>query len=269
MSRLIEPMSSLLGGLLAAAIAAAGPQGSAPSPVQVPKVTARLNVLFIMSDDLRPELGTYGSRLNAKTPHIDALAKLGVRFDRAYAQFALCNPSRSSLLTGRHPLSTGILGNRGFFRTEHPDFVSLPQFFKENGYATLRAGKIFHGGIDDTESWTVGGEPRGSNADAANNSTPANTQDRNGPPVARARASASDRIVILEGEGEGDGDYAVAEQTIALLRQYKDRPFFMATGFSKPHSPPAAPRRFFDLYPLAAITLPPDFAPRPLSLIHI
>jgi iduronate 2-sulfatase len=216
-----------------------------------------------MSDDLRPELGTYGSRLGAQTPNIDALASAGVRFDRAYAQFALCNPSRASMLTGRHALHTGILGNRGFFRDLHPEIVSLPQHFKQNGYSTLRAGKIFHGGIDDTEAWTEGGEPRGANANIANLTAASNTQDRSGPAEARSRASASDRIVVLEGEGESDGDYGVAERTIALLRKYKDRPFFMATGFSKPHSPPAAPKRFFDLYPASSIALPPDFAPRP------
>jgi iduronate 2-sulfatase len=223
----------------------------------------RLNVLFIMSDDLRPELGAYGSRLGAQTPNIDALASAGVRFDRAYAQFALCNPSRASLLTGRHPLRTGILGNRGFFRDFHPEIVSLPQHFKDGGYSTLRAGKIFHGGIDDTEAWTEGGEPRGPNANIANLNAPSNTQDRSGPQAARDRASASDRIVVLKGEGETDGDFNVAERTIALLRKYKDRPFFMATGFSKPHSPPAAPKRFFDLYKTSSITLPPDFAARP------
>jgi len=217
----------------------------------------RPNVLFIISDDLRPELGCYGSRL-ARTPSIDALSAAGVRFDRAYCQFPLCNPSRTSLLTGRHPLTTGVLGNRGFFRTAHPDFVSLPQLFKDNGYATLRAGKIFHGGIDDTDAWTEGGEPRGPNAASA-----ADTQDRSGPPAARARAEQSDRFVVLKGSGESDGDHAVAERTIALLRKYGQRPFFLACGFSKPHSPPAAPQRFYDLYPLDAITLPPDFAPRP------
>src|SRR5262245_45179895 len=107
----------------------------------------KYNVLFLISDDLRTELGCYGSKL-AKTPNIDALAQDGVRFDRAYCQFPLCCPSRSSMLTGRYPLTTGVLGNRTWFGNKHPDYVSLPRHFKDNGYATLRAGKIFHGGID-------------------------------------------------------------------------------------------------------------------------
>ena len=120
---------------------------------------ARPNVLFILVDDLRAELGCYGSPL-AQTPNIDELAAAGLKFDRAYCQFPLCNPSRSSMLTGRQPATTGIFGNRSWFGREHPEFVSLPRYFREHGYATLRTGKIFHGGIDDTESWTAGGEDR-------------------------------------------------------------------------------------------------------------
>src|SRR5262245_66349054 len=110
------------------------------------------NVLFLMSDDMRPELGCYGHPL-VQSPNIDALARAGVRFERAYCQYPLCNPSRSSLLTGRHPTTTGVLDNTVYFRDAHPDWVSLPQHFKANGYASLRTGKIFHGGIDDTDAW--------------------------------------------------------------------------------------------------------------------
>ncbi len=123
--------------------------------IQKPKY----NVLFIVSDDLRPTLGSYGNAI-VKTPNLDKLATQGVRFDRAYAQYPLCNPSRSSLLTGKYPTQTSILDNEYYFRALHPELVSLTQHFKANGYATLRAGKIFHGGIDDTDSWTEGGEAR-------------------------------------------------------------------------------------------------------------
>ena len=119
----------------------------------------RMNVLLIIADDLRTEMGCYGSPV-AQTPRLDRLANSGVRFDRAYCQFPLCNPSRSSMLTGLRPTTVGVLGNRTWFRGSRPGAVSLVEHFKNHGYATLRAGKIFHGGIDDTKAWTEGGKDR-------------------------------------------------------------------------------------------------------------
>jgi arylsulfatase A-like enzyme len=203
-----------------------------------------------MSDDLRPELGCYG-HTQVQTPNIDALAKAGVRFERAYVQFPLCNPSRSSMLTGRYPTATSVLDNRTWFGADHPDFVSLPKHFKTNGYVSLRAGKIFHGGIDDFDAWTEGGQKR--NFEGKTNPAKPNPN----------QAMNSDRIVMLEANGESHADYKTAEQAIDYLRQYKDKPFFLACGFTKPHSPPTAPKKFFDLYNPAKITLPPDFASMP------
>jgi arylsulfatase A-like enzyme len=313
--------------------------------------TNRLNVLFLISDDLRCELGCYGSKL-AKTPNIDKLAADGVRFDRAYCQFPLCNPSRSSMLTSHRPTSTGILGNRGFFRDRHPDYVSLPQLFQTNGYPTLRAGKIFHGGIDDTDAWTEGGELRGAAAEAnaaqlndvlaaqlplpatqewgegwgeglfrkssddnpapsalqakllltpalssiawrrggwpapvsraVSNPTPPSTReffrsdelifaqyqlpnnrpDRDGD-AQMTQAQRSDRYLLLSGSGEGHPENAIANRTIAFMERFKDKPFFIACGFSKPHSPPTAPQRFYDQWTVDSIPLPTNFAPRP------
>jgi arylsulfatase A-like enzyme len=232
------------------------------------------NVLFIMSDDMRTELGCYASIFGAKTPNLDALAKSGVRFDRNYCQFPLCNPSRASLLTGRNPTRTSVLGNRTDFRTAHPDWTTLPQLFKDNGYVTVRAGKIYHGGIDDAKSWSSTSDSGGT------------TDDGSGPavghtmviphaqipmpdgvlpplPADNARSAYSDRIVVLDGNGEGHGDYHAADRTIENLRKYKDQPFFIACGFVKPHSPPTAPQRFFDLYDVDKIQLTPDFAAWP------
>ena len=102
----------------------------------------RPDVLFIMADDLRPELASYGSR--AITPHLDRLARRGVQFDRAYCQQALCNPSRSSLLTGRRPDFLRVWDNGTHFRTHQPDLHTLPQWFKDHGYSARCVGKIFH-----------------------------------------------------------------------------------------------------------------------------
>jgi iduronate 2-sulfatase len=228
------------------------PQLMLPSARKPRFAQPKYNVILIASDDLRPALGCYGNKI-VRTPNIDRLASSGVRFDRAYAQYPLCNPSRSSLLTGRYPTQTGVMDNEIYFRALHPEFISLPQYFKANGYATLRSGKIFHGGIDDTEAWTEGGEPRNftgakrppSNADSAE------------------RIAHSDRIVMLEGDGENSEDYRTATRAIEFLESYKDKPFFLAIGSAKPHSPPSAPRKFFDLYDPEKIPLPADFSVRP------
>lgn len=232
----------------------------------------RYNVLFIASDDLRPEIKAYGNSL-IQTPNIDRIAARGTRFDRAYAQYPLCNPSRTALLTGRYPTQTKIYNSNDYFRRKFPDWVTLPQYFKNNGYATLRSGKIFHGGIDDQISWTEGGEP----------TDPAITErgKPNAPQLSRpdfydgggvgknaptsSRASNSDRILILEGDGESHGDYKTATRAVNFLEKYKtsDQPFFLAVGFVKPHSPPTAPQKFFDLYDVNKMPLPVDFRSTP------
>lgn len=227
------------------------------------------NVLFIISDDLRAELGSYGGQ--AKTPNLDALAKQGVQFDRSYCQFALCNPSRSSMLSGRYPTTTNVLGNRDNLRQLHPDFITLPQLFKENGYATIRTGKIFHGGIDDPQAWTVGygatAGPGGAGGKAMvlpQGPVPPQPADVLPPlPGDISQKPTSDRLIVLEGNGEGNADYVVGTEAIAHLNTYKDKPFFLAVGFAKPHSPLAAPQRFYDMYDASKINLPPNFAAWP------
>ena len=231
----------------------------------------RPNVLFFIVDDLRVELGCYQSMFGALTPHLDALAAAGVRFDRNYCQFPLCNPSRASLMTGRHPTATGVLGNRTDFRALHPDWVSLPQLFKENGYASLRTGKIFHGGLDDPKGWSVGGGipdgdggaggrtlvvPRPPGPPAPDNIVAPLPQDI-------SQAAHSDRIVVLDGDGEGHPDFHTADQAIEYLRKYRGQPFFLGCGFVKPHSPPCAPKKFLDLYDPTQIKLTADFAAWP------
>lgn len=231
----------------------------------------KYNVLFLISDDLRPEVGVYGS--GAKTPNIDKIAARGMRFDNAYAQYPVCNPSRSSFLTGRYPTQDGVMDNNTYFRAIHPDYVTLPQYFMNNGYVTLRSGKIFHGGIDDQVSWTEGGEPtrasitgRGNQntqavrpADAPANGTPAVA----GAPRRSPAAIASDRIIVLDGDGETHGDYLTATRAIDFMDKNKDKPFFLAVGFVKPHSPPTAPKKFFDLYDVNKIPLPVDYGTDP------
>ncbi len=233
------------------------------------KENKRYNVLMIIADDLRPELPSYGSKL-IKTPNIERIAARSTKFDRAYTQYPLCNPSRSAFLTGRYPTQTEIYNSNDYFRRKFPDWVTLPQYFKQNGYVTIRSGKIFHGGIDDQVSWTVGGEPtdpaiteRG--RPGARQVSETDRYDGNEGRVAPAsnRASNSDRIIVLEGDGSQHGDYKTATRAVEYLDKYKDQPFFMAVGFVKPHSPPTAPQSYFDLYDVNKMELPVDFGTTP------
>lgn len=243
------PLCLLIAALTAVTLGAGAARATTPP----------MNVLFLIADDLRTEMGCYGSPL-AKTPNLDALATSGIRFERAYCQFPLCNPSRSSMLTGRYPTSVGVLGNRTWFGATCPNAVSLPRHFKANGYRTLRAGKIFHGGIDDTEAWTEGGEPRYFGEGAV--ARPPTSSERDASGRLLAKNELSDRWVVLADDVQG-GDGRIAERAIRYLRNPGDGPFFLACGFNKPHSPLEAPRRFFDRFAVEATPLPPDYAPRP------
>ena len=220
----------------------------------------KLNVLFLATDDWRPEIGCYGTP-GMVTPNVDKLAAHGVLFSRAYCQFPLCNPSRTSMLTSHYPTVTGVLDNETAFRDAHPEWVTLPQLFKEHGYFVARTGKIFHGGIDDPKAWTEVGDSR----------VPAGRGLKDQPPPRPAgktkgqNPAHSDRIVVMDGDGEDHPDFYTAAQGIGFLEKHKDEPFFIAVGFVKPHSPPTAPQKFFDLHDPAKIALPPDFAPRPAA----
>ncbi len=265
-----------------AGTAAAVSLGTVAEASPTPAGSKNLNVLWIMSDDMAAELSCYGSLARARTPHLDRLASEGVRFDRNYCQFPLCNPSRSSLLSGRKPTVTGVLGNRTDFRTAHPDWVSLPQFFREHGYSTYRTGKIFHGGIDDPKAWDeVGFDETKAAAHPfsaehvmhiAPGPVPPPPPGIPGPPSTPPppatdpdHAANSDRIVVVENDGTGHPENHSADLAIDYLRKHRQgqKPFFLAVGFSKPHSPPTAPQHFFDQYDADKIDLPVNFAPWP------
>ena len=262
-------LTTVAGAAVATAIPATAQTASTPPAVRGRKQP--LNVLFFMSDDMRPELACYASRFQVHSPNIDTLAGQGVRFDRNYCQFPLCNPSRSSLFTGHPPHTTKVLGNTTSVRNLHPDWVTLPQLFRESGYTTLRSGKLFHAGLDDHKAWTdFDGDVESFHPTQEGKRMDIPRVQIAQPdgvlpvlPADNQRAANSDRILVLDGNGEGASDYLVADRAIEYLNQCKDKPFFIGCGFSKPHSPPTAPQRFFDLYDPKKLQLPPDFAAWP------
>ena len=256
-SRTALPSTALARGLLFLSAALLTTALAASSAAAENPAAPRYNVLFIAIDDLNVSLSCYDHPL-VKSPNIDRLAARGVRFDRAYCQYPLCNPSRSSLLSGLRPDTTRIYGNGIPIRERFPDIVTLPQMFKNQGYFSARVGKIYHygvpgqigtSGLDDAPSWNQFINPRG-----------------------RDRDDEADVINFTPGRGLGaslcwmeakgtDGeqtDGKVAAEAIRLLEEHKDKPFFIAAGFYRPHVPDIATSPYFALYPLEKVTLPTE-----------
>ena len=208
-----------------------------------------MNVLLFAVDDLNTHVGIYGHPM--KTPHIDALARSGVRFTRAYCQYPLCNPSRTSFLCGFRPPRTKVTDNPTWFRDTIPDVVTLPQYFRQNGYYTAVTGKVFHQGSGDDKSWVDG-------------TTRVNKVRRAVPESNSDGAVKRDRWERVDNaEQETLLDYTIADKAIQYLENRpKDQPFLIGCGFHKPHAPFVAPAKYFDLYNPADIRLPVDYAPR-------
>jgi iduronate 2-sulfatase len=223
----------------------------------------RPNVLLIIADDLRPDLGCYGVAA-VQSPNIDRVAARGVRFDRAYCQYPVCNPSRVSFLTGLRPDATQVLGNDVPFRAKLPDVVTLPQHFRQHGYVTIGLGKVFQrsgdvedvqGERDDKPSWTT-----------ARYYTTTEKGKRGEGRNLTGGAAKWCHWLAADGDDEDQPDGQIARDAVAMLEAHRDKPFFLAVGFHKPHDPFVAPKKYFDLYPLDQIKLnadPPGQSPAP------
>lgn len=218
-----------------------------PLPIYAQSISdlGRPNVLFIAIDDLNDWTGFLGGHPDVKTPHLDALAKRGIVFTNAYCPASGCNPSRTALMTGIRPSTSGIYRNRGHFRN-HPvlkDAVTIPQHFMSHGYRTLGSGKVFH--VPDPYSWQE--------------YWPSKTQDRPADPVRNKKSPGSKKRFDwgpLDVSNDLMGDWQVADWVIKQLERKHEKPFFLACGFYRPHLPWYVPQKYFDMYPPDKIALP-------------
>jgi choline-sulfatase len=210
------------------------------------------NVLFIAIDDLNDWVGCLGGHPQAQTPHMDRLARRGTLFLNAHCQAPLCNPSRTSILTGLRPSTTGIYGLAPWFRSVErlKPIVTLPQYLRAHGYQTLIGGKIYHNGYppkaqqpQEADVWgppaTVGARPK---------TKLVTTPNGNHPLVDWGTFPHRD---------QDKGDWKVASWAVDQIRARPKQPFFLAVGFFLPHVPCYATEKWFDLYPEDKLVLPP------------
>ncbi len=243
--------------------------------------TRKPNVLFIAVDDLNTRIGCYGDPL-ARTPNLDRLALRGVRFDRAYCQFPLCNPSRVSLMLGRYPTTTDTID---FARPAllGPDWVTLTEHFRASGYEVQLRGKVYH--YPEPKPWSAGEEAVRKEQETHRKMMADLTRWEPyrtlAPPttkwVENLRTWANVFHPVPDDEKidaetntkdyEWPADVKNTKQALGLLQQWAQsgKPFFLGLGFYKPHVPLVAPQKFFDLYPPEKMPLPPDFAPTPTA----
>jgi uncharacterized sulfatase len=241
MLRYLPTIVALLGALNVAAAEAIGAE--------------RLNVLFIVSDDMNCDLGCYGVE-EVATPSLDRLCERAMRFDAAYCQSPLCNPSRVSFLSGLRPDHTGVYTLFTPTRTHLGDAVMLPECFRQNGYRTVQVGKIFHtgDGFEDPQSWDVlipetGKQP------------PPEAVLTAGDPPGPVKHTIDWAVLKTADEDTPDGK--VARQAAGFMKEAVEqgKPFFLGVGFRRPHAPFAAPKKYFDKYPPESTSPPPSAPP--------
>ncbi len=207
-----------------------------------PPAAKRPNVLFIAVDDLNHWVGHLGRNRQTKTPNIDRLAKLGITFTNAHCAAPVCNPSRTALLSGRRPSTTGVYDNNNPFTNAVTSSESLVTQFRTAGYKTLGMGKLWHGGLGFPDQWTETGGRE--------------TADRSGS-ILEDRSMGGIRFGVLNAGDEAVPDTRIADYGIAELNKSHSDPFFLTLGFHKPHMPWNVPKKYFDMHPLEQIELPP------------
>ena len=212
--------------------------------------TQRRNVVFIVADDMNTALGCYGDR-TVRSPHIDGLARRGVLFHNAYCQYPLCQPSRTSFLSGRRPQTTRVWTLQTPTRQYLKDTVFLPEYFRQQGYYTAHVGKVYHTGdhAEDPGSWDEEFREFGKTPPA---STILRAGKEGGP---KGHTFEWD---VLKSKDDETPDGFVARKSVELMEKAvrERKPFFLGVGFRRPHAPYAAPQKYFDLYPPEALPLP-------------
>lgn len=215
------------------------------------------NVLFLMSDDLNTALSGFGHP-QCKTPELDKLANRGMRFENMHCQYPVCGASRASLMSGLYPYTNGTMGNVGTLRGSMPDVLTMSQLFRNNGYRVGRISKIYHMGIpneiiagtaerDDPHSWDEVVNIKAPEQHASGEKT--NWSPKN-------NSSQNFTGVVADGNDLMHADGMAASHAIEFLRRHKDKPFFLACGFVRPHVPLVAPKKYFDRYDRASMIAP-------------
>lgn len=242
--------------------------GSALLPIGARAVTpaGKLNVLLITVDDLRDTLGCYGHPA-VHTPNINRLATRAVRFDRAYVQYPVCNPSRSSLLIGMRPDQIGVTDNNTLFRDQLPNAVTLPQLLKEDGRYAAAFGKILHlgGGRDETQRARWADLPFSWHTAQQFEATPLGRKKIAGRDLSKGKLAWC-HWGAMDGDDDDQPDGQIARAVIAEMEKLGDRPWIIGAGFMKPHDPFLAPKKYFDRYPEGSLSLdrpPGDQTPAP------
>ena len=224
---------------------------------QVLAESEKPNVLFLIADDLNTALSGFGHK-QCKTPNLDRLAERGVKFENMHCQYPVCGASRASIMSGLYPYSNLTLGNAGTLRGSMPNVVTLSQTFRKSGYYAGRVSKIYHMGIpfeiiagtaerDDPFSWDEAINIKAPEQNAPGVLTNWSPKDKGSQTFAGVVASGGDSV---------HADGMAADRAIAILENVKDKPFFLAVGFVRPHVPLVAPEKYFDRYDRAHMEAP-------------
>jgi choline-sulfatase len=222
------------------------------------------NVLFIIADDLTATAVSCYENKACHTPNIDQLASEGVRFTKTYCQFPVCGPSRASLMNGYYPHATKAFGYTSGREKIGPDRKTLSQLFKENGYYTARVSKIYHMGVPiDIEKGSDGPDDPASWGEKFNSQgpewlAPGEGELVQGNPDGTLPIRGGNKMTIVKADGDDlvHSDGRTAQKACELIREHKNKPFFLAVGSVRPHVPFVAPKSYFDPYPFEGITLP-------------